>query len=119
MRNREASHALLEYFTGSSTTFDPPCSIFQRNFNTIVELGSGQSVASLHLASQLDMDSTVVLTDLPNVVPLMDQSVATWREGQEDTTSHTMVEPLAWGTDIRHLEKYGQLSHIICCDLVR
>jgi hypothetical protein len=64
------------------------------------------------------MDSTVVLTDLPNVVPLMQQSVKTWREKQEDATSHTTVEPLAWGTDIGGLEKYGQLSHIICCDLV-
>jgi hypothetical protein len=114
----EASHALIEYFTAQSTTFNPPCSIFEKGRNTIVELGSGQSVASLHLAAQLRKDDTLVLTDLPNVVPLMQQSIDTWSETRTEGTMLPVAEPLGWGTDIEHLEKYGQLSHVICCDLV-
>lgn len=115
---REASHALLEYFTPSSTIFSPPCSIFaSETTNTIVELGSGQSVASLHLAESLDMGDTLVLTDLPNVVPLMDQSIETWKQSHAEAVL-PVAEPLGWGTDIKHLKKYGQISHVICCDLV-
>ena len=115
---REASHALLEYFTPSSTLFNPPCSIFNNaKKNTIIELGSGQSVASLHLAAQLDKADTLVLTDLPNVVPLMQQSIDTWKQTHHDGAS-PVAEPLGWGTDIEHLEKYGEISHVVCCDLV-
>lgn len=83
-----------------------------------MELGSGQSVASLHLAAQLDKEDTLVLTDLPNVVPLMQQSIDTWSETREDGTCLPVAEPLGWGSSISHLKKYGPLSHIICCDLV-
>ena len=83
-----------------------------------MELGSGQSVASLHLAAQLDSRDTLVLTDLPNVVPLMQQSIDTWSETRGDDTCLPVAEPLGWGSSISHLEKYGPLSHIICCDLV-
>jgi hypothetical protein len=115
---REASHALLEYFTPSSTFFNTPCSIFNRTgTNTIIELGSGQSVASLHLAESLDKGDTLVLTDLPNVVPLMQQSIDTWKQDHREAVL-PVAEPLGWGTDIEHLKKYGQISHVICCDLV-
>ena len=118
LMGREASHALLEYFTPSSTTFNPPCSIFNKaEKNTIIELGSGQSVASLHLAAQLDKDDTLVLTDLPNVVPLMQQSIDTWNQTHKDGVL-PVAEPLGWGTDIDHLKKYGEISHVVCCDLV-
>jgi formate dehydrogenase maturation protein FdhE len=116
--SREASHALIEYFTASSTIFNPACSIFKNKGNRIVELGSGQSVASLHLAAQLDREDTLVLTDLPNVVPLMQQSIGTWRESRGNETCLPVAEPLGWGSSIDHLGKYGQLTHIICCDLV-
>jgi hypothetical protein len=118
LMGREASHALLEYFTPSSTTFNPACSIFNNaKKNTIIELGSGQSVASLHLAAQLDKDDTLVLTDLPNVVPLMQQSIDTWNQTHKDGVL-PVAEPLGWGTDIDHLKKYGEISHVVCCDLV-
>jgi len=115
---REASHALLEYFTPSSTIFNPPCSIFDKaEKHTIIELGSGQSVASLHLAAQLDKDDTLVLTDLPNVVPLMQQSIDTWSQTNKEGVL-PVAEPLGWGTDIDHLKKYGEITHVVCCDLV-
>jgi hypothetical protein len=115
--SREASHALLEYFTPSSSVFNPPCSIFNAtNKNTIIELGSGQSVASLHLAAQLDKGDTLVLTDLPNVVPLMQQSINTWKQTHTEGVL-PVAEPLGWGTDIEHLKKYGEITHVVCCDL--
>lgn len=133
----------MEYFTASSSTFTPSCSIFtppdashaeakRRRRNNIIELGSGQSVASLHLASQLHQEDRLVLTDLPNVVPLMQQSVGTWAEqrrrqqeqehgaarDEEPKGTMPVVEPMAWGEDISHLDKYGGFTHIVCCDLV-
>lgn len=118
LSGREASHALLEYFTPTSTLFNPPCSIFATNAGkrTIVELGSGQSVASLHLAASLNKDDTLVLTDLPNVVSLMQQSIDTWKQTHQEGVI-PVAEPLGWGTDIDHLKKYGEISHVVCCDL--
>ncbi len=80
-----------------------------------MELGSGQSVASLHLASHLDKDTTLVLTDLPEVVPLCEQSLAVKRM---NLAPDIIVAPLAWGSSSSHLAQYRPLTHIILCDLV-
>ncbi len=104
--------------SSSAYIFDPPCSLFShldaygsesRSASsiasdasaaiTILELGSGQSVASLHLIEQLEQMSrsrkgmdrtqrespssktmTVYLTDLESVTPLCQTNVARWRK---------------------------------------
>lgn len=124
----EASGPLLAYLTPAGGVagfepFDPPCSLFQsREPHRVLELGSGQALASLHLAARLRPHDTVVLTDLPNVVPLCQASIDTWaREGEGAAGEHARVvaQPLAWGESAANLAPLGPFTHILMCDLVR
>ncbi|CDR99685.1 hypothetical protein, partial [Sporisorium scitamineum] len=100
----EAAYLLARYLRPAvqhpdELEFDPPCSLFEPASSkqplTIVELGSGAGYGSLHLARQLlqhaqctksqPAKATLVLTDLENVVPLMERNVA--RAGYQQTTS--------------------------------
>ncbi|WWC71520.1 uncharacterized protein I206_105478 [Kwoniella pini CBS 10737] len=115
----EATRPLLEYFTPSHC-FDPPCSLFLPESlkpHRIVELGSGQSVASLHLAGYLDQNDLIVTTDLPEVIPLCEQSIAAWNP-PSTTHARVIAQPLAWGENPSHLFKYGPFTHILMCDLI-
>ncbi|PWN54384.1 hypothetical protein IE53DRAFT_308409 [Violaceomyces palustris] len=142
--------------------FDPPCSIFSgenRGSVVAVELGSGAGFAGLHLARQLKLllgennqtssslheRDKVILTDLPNVVPLLERN--TRRAGFDPTDRGTnsspsnrrvavTVRPASWGNQkeaqdiLKELSKQefppsgsrpykrNPLSHIICSDLV-
>ncbi|WRT68454.1 uncharacterized protein IL334_005430 [Kwoniella shivajii] len=98
----EATRPLLEYFT-PSTQFEPPCSLFQEDqVYRILELGSGQSVASLHLADYLKEEDLVVTTDLPEVMPLCEQSIADWAPSNSKH-GRVIAQPLAWGDTSRTL----------------
>ncbi|OCF37977.1 hypothetical protein I317_03938 [Kwoniella heveanensis CBS 569] len=108
----EATRPLLEYFSPSNK-FDPPCSLLSNGEKKVIELGSGQSVASLHLAKQLQRDDLVVLTDLPEVVPLCEQAIQ-----RNDSTAQVIAQPLAWGEDAAHLRQFGPFTHVLMCDLV-
>lgn len=122
----EASGPLLAYLTpppvGQPGLGNPPCSLFtSKSPNRVLELGSGQALASLHLAARLPPSDTIVLTDLPNVVPLCQQSVETWKasgEGKGKEHAQVVVQPLAWGDDAGHLAEFGPFTHIVMCDLV-
>lgn len=116
MRCREASGALIEYFT-PGTTFDPPCSLMDERAKRVVELGSGRALASLHLAEQLRPDDRLVLTDLPNVVPLCEQRLQDWHR-TSPWGAEVHVKPLAWGEDASEVVALGPFTHIILCDLV-
>lgn len=108
--------------------FDPPCSLFSpspSSSHRILELGSGQALASLHLAARLPARDTVVLTDLPNVIPLCQASIDTWaRDGEgravegAEGPAKVVALPLAWGESAAHLAPYGPFTHILMCDLV-
>lgn len=131
----EASAGLLAYLTPGGPGV-PACSLFASASGAspespesaetaparILELGSGQALASLHLAARLPARDTVVLTDLPNVVPLCNQSVEVWRtEGEGNRGgehARVVVQPLAWGEDASHLRAYGPFTHLLLCDLV-
>ncbi|CAE6535047.1 unnamed protein product [Rhizoctonia solani] len=117
--------------------FDPPCSLFRADTNlTVVEVGSGTGYAGMYLAQQLNSfrqrhgaqtnlpaSDAVILTDLPNVVPLLDKGL------QEHVGSFGQVEvqaqALAWG-DIDHAaalarrlgETGRSITHVLCSDLV-
>ncbi|WVF72849.1 hypothetical protein IAT40_007667 [Kwoniella sp. CBS 6097] len=93
--------------------FDPPCSLFvQEEKKRVIELGSGQSVASLHLAKRLGKNDLIVLTDLPEVVPLCEQAVQ-----RNDTFCKVIAQPLAWGEDASHLRQFAPFTHVLMCDL--
>lgn len=113
---REATVPLIDYLTPGAA-YDPPCPVYGPGPRRIIELGSGQSLPSLHMASHLDEDDTVILTDLPQVIELCQQSIDSWRKTHENGARVT-AQPLAWGEDSSHLRKYGPFTHILMCDLV-
>ena len=82
---------------------------------TVVELGAGTGAAGLALAAA-HPHARVVLTDLPEVCPLL----------QTNTRDYPGVEvrPLAWGSAVQAQALRDELglipiSHVICSDLVR
>lgn len=108
---------MLDYFTPSQA-YEPPCSFFASSGpHRVVELGSGQSVASLHLATHLTPQDIIVLTDLPAVIPLCEKCIDSWRPPK--CHAKVVARPLAWGQTTFHLrEEFGPISHVIMCDLV-
>lgn len=152
----EAAYLLARYLRPAielpdELEFDPPCSLFEATSSqqkqplTIVELGSGAGYGSLHLAHQLlqharstessSPKTRLVLTDLENVVPLMQRNVAL--AGYQQATQHleVSVRSLAWGNDAhataliselctaysasgRNEARPNPLTHILCSDLV-
>jgi hypothetical protein len=116
IERREATVPLIDYLTPGAA-YDPPCPIYGPGPRRIIELGSGQSLPSLHMASHLDEDDSVILTDLPQVIELCQQSIDSWRKTHENG-ARVIAQPLAWGEDSSHLRKYGPFTHILMCDLV-
>ncbi|GAC94085.1 hypothetical protein PHSY_001654 [Pseudozyma hubeiensis SY62] len=143
----EAAYLLARYLRpdghrSDQIQFDPPCSLFDTSSSnplTIVELGSGAGYGSLHLARQLlqfaqgvdgpkPPQAKLVLTDLENVVPLMQRNVA--RAGYQQATDFldVRVRSLAWGDESHATDlvaSFGSakasqnpISHILCSDLV-
>ncbi|ELU38337.1 putative methyltransferase domain-containing protein [Rhizoctonia solani AG-1 IA] len=120
----------------SSIEFDPPCSLFRADTNlTVVEVGSGTGYGGIHLAQQLSLfrrrhdvhtdlsvQDTVILTDLPSVVPLLYKGL------EEHTGAFGQVQvqarALAWG-DVGHAKELARIlgelgrsvTHILCSDL--
>ncbi|WWC90659.1 uncharacterized protein L201_005595 [Kwoniella dendrophila CBS 6074] len=112
----EATRPLLEYFTPSEQ-FEPPCSLLGTDETCrIIELGSGQSVASLHLAEYLKKNDLIITTDLPEVVPLCEKSIYSWNPPSSEH-AQVVAQPLAWGGDQAHLAQYQPFTHILMCDL--
>ncbi|CUA68613.1 hypothetical protein RSOLAG22IIIB_07988 [Rhizoctonia solani] len=114
--------------------FDPPCSLFRADTNlTVVEVGSGTGYAGMHLAQQIslfrhrgvrpDASDAVILTDLSNVVPLLNKGLEEHAEscGSVDV----QAQALAWG-DVDHAaalarrlgESGRSITHVLCSDLV-
>ncbi|TFK27771.1 hypothetical protein FA15DRAFT_635042 [Coprinopsis marcescibilis] len=116
----EAAYAMTTYLNPTSSwSFDPP-PFFKdkpRPF-AILELGSGIGVVAAHVARILDRDDLFIATDLPEVCPLLEQTLSS-------DSSQIVVRPLAWG-NAHHahellntvLSDRPQLTHIICSDLV-
>ncbi|KAL7414523.1 putative methyltransferase-domain-containing protein [Mrakia frigida] len=150
----EASYLLEQYLQppgSSSFVFDPPCSIFPppnpptssitspwpsisspfassslSTFppQTIIELGAGTGFTSLNLASLLRPEDIIVLTDLDEVVPLMEERTACRSSDSLDGQGgQVLVRGLAWGEgreDQLSLPegREGKITHLICSDLV-
>jgi len=112
----EAGRPLIEYFTPGNS-YQPPCSLFGHGPHRVIELGSGQALSSLYLASQLEKGDSVILSDLPNVVPLCENAVERWKSRLSDR-AEVMVVPLAWGQSVDHLRYLFPFTHVLVCDLV-
>jgi len=115
----EATRPLVQYFTPTAqAAYDPPCPVFEHaSPRRIVELGSGQGLASLHLASFLDKTDNLVLTDLENVIPLCQLSIDNWR-GTRDDVPAVQAQAMGWGDDSSRVRSLGPFDFILMCDLV-
>ena len=132
--------------------FDPPCPLFTPSSSSssssrpyrskrIIELGSGQSVASLNLAQYLSSEDEMVLTDLPEVVPLCRRNIERYisqrtsrrpgeqrevgtgdlgtKEGEEQSGARLTAAPLPWGGTLEGVPDWARRpTHILLCDLV-
>lgn len=135
----EAAYLLTRYLShDSDLVFDPPCSIFdgtKTHGHTILELGAGVGVVGIHLALELSkaraslqqnveqpMKDIVVLTDLENVLDLLERNVKRANLVQKGDIS-VFVRALPWGSNTHANKIQQELSprnptHIICSDLV-
>jgi hypothetical protein len=131
--SREAAQLLVDYIElqdDDTREFDPPCSLASssKSSYTVIELGSGTGYVGLKIVKGLRgrgrSNDLMVLTDLPDVCPLLERNLAISR--QKYGIANTMVAPLSWGnyeqavTLLKHPQISGgrNVTHIVCSDLV-
>ncbi|EJU05108.1 hypothetical protein DACRYDRAFT_104992 [Dacryopinax primogenitus] len=136
----EASHVLGIYLQPPddlTVLFDPPCPLKGGEGaanNVILELGAGTGVVGLQIARLLPHTATIFLTDLPEVLPLLEQNAARVRAWAN--AAQIDVLPLEWGKKsdaasaanrVMELPPCAgsngemikrRLTHIVCSDLV-
>ncbi|KAG9013895.1 hypothetical protein FRB95_011810 [Tulasnella sp. JGI-2019a] len=121
--------------------YDPPCSLQIQvdDANSqpltainprqvIVELGSGTGYVGLELARNSPARNLIILTDLPEVCPLLERNRANMMQATDQTWNGAEVQvwPLPWGSggDAEELSLMvnrsigNGITHIICSDLV-
>ena len=137
---------MVEFFDLPAAQVDPRCSILASDMLevTVIELGSGTGYVGLKLSERLFnrlRRHLVILTDLPDVCPLLRENLAKLQEKQArsscDTHRSVVVSPLSWGNADETLQLWSsclavassgpqqgqlhagrKLTHIICSDLV-
>lgn len=104
----EASLLLYRYLQppppDAPPLFDPPCSLFEARPDgrprTALELGSGIGFSALQLSTFLPAGDLVVMTDLPEVVELMEERRDDFcaRRPSQAGGADVWVRPLAWSS---------------------
>lgn len=134
--HREAAYLLNTYIQSPrDLLFDPALldeDVCARPLN-ILELGSGTGIVSATLAQQLtEHDATLVVTDLPEVCPLLEKNLR--QHICRMSGPKVLVRPLTWGNQQEALNISTELgwhlpsspttsssqflTHVICSDLV-
>jgi len=126
----EAAYAMKTYLNPSAEfTFDPPFLSYTGPLR-ILELGSGIGIVAAQLAEQLTgEDDLMIVTDLPEVCPLLERNLQTHGVAHRaGPLPNILVRPLSWGNLKHALSIHTELSdmspshcpltHIICSDLV-
>lgn len=132
----EAAPYLALYLTPPSYSlphkarFSPPCSLFFDGATApvILELGSGNGFLALdHLCRLLPNESTIVLSDLAEVLPLLEENVVAASEsGNIPALVDVNVRAVQWGLREHVVQCKAALlrdgkksiTHILCSDLV-
>ncbi|KAJ3778089.1 putative methyltransferase-domain-containing protein [Lentinula raphanica] len=132
----EAAYILKIYLDPPvNLSFDPPSPYEIRSSESIraIELGSGSGMIGISIAPCLKshLHDLLVLTDLPEVCPLLESNVKD-AFGDSGSSLHDLihVRPLAWG-NVEHVQNIesdlmagqyscgmGPFTHILCSDLV-
>ncbi|KAI0067294.1 hypothetical protein BV25DRAFT_1089823 [Artomyces pyxidatus] len=130
----EAAYTMSFYLDSHSMhEFDPPSTFFSRRTVNVIELGSGTGIVGIMLAEKLmtagRLHDCVVLTDLPEVCPLLEKNL---KIHFNQSVANAVSRPLSWG-NVEHALRIGYelgacfsesarpsrpLTHIICSDLV-
>ncbi|KAI0052248.1 hypothetical protein FA95DRAFT_1376095 [Auriscalpium vulgare] len=131
----EAAYLMLLYLNPAPAyEFSPPPFLLDyASPITAIELGAGTGIVGLALAERLAVlgrqGDGVVLTDLPEVCPLLEENSRLHGEKAAVRGAEVVVKPLAWGSQ-EHAEamadgmRFGEhegarpLTHIVCSDLV-
>ena len=109
-----ASFILGEYI---STTIEFSPSLSSSPLN-ILELGSGTGLASIYLSAFLEtsqIHSSITTTDLPSLLPLLEQNVAANRHESKFSTLTPSI--LSWGVDDGNFSP-DSFDYIIGADIV-
>ena len=113
-----AAARLIEGYlsSGAAGPFEPANPLLQPAARTILELGSGTGFLARRLAERLRADQRLIVTDLPDVCPLLERNLAT-----ETSRDRVLVRPLPWGdsTALAAIAgECGPIDLVICADLV-
>ncbi|KZT29727.1 hypothetical protein NEOLEDRAFT_1153644 [Neolentinus lepideus HHB14362 ss-1] len=131
----EAAYLMLSYMEGSPKhEFDPPFLAQNNRQNVVLELGSGTGILGVKLAQVLSPNDLVILTDLPDVCPLLRETIEkhNHRDAPNPTSAGLMVRALPWGSSnhasriasdlglsfVNGVDYPRHLTRIICSDLV-
>ncbi|KAJ7158574.1 putative methyltransferase-domain-containing protein [Mycena filopes] len=122
----KAAYALNTYIKPPPEhVFDPLFLSGHDHFpRVILELGSGSGIVAATLAPLLRSADVLLVTDLPEVCPLLEQNLQPHLDRAGGP--NILVRPLAWG-DSAHAQNIAEelsllpaphLTHILCSDLV-
>ncbi|KJA16427.1 hypothetical protein HYPSUDRAFT_193151 [Hypholoma sublateritium FD-334 SS-4] len=123
----EASYAMILYIQPpQNIEFDPPFINTDRTCTStkysMLELGSGTGLVASTLLKLLDpARDHIIVTDLPEVCPLLEANLRPVSlHADVSRSSAVTIMPLSWGNyyDVLNLPKLTSLTHIICSDLV-
>jgi hypothetical protein len=128
----EAAYVLQKYVTvNGDIEFEPPFPLLvqsSQESQSVLELGAGAGVTGIHLARVLKQadssckQATVILTDLANVLPLLQRNLM---RCSSDVQQSVKIRALPWGSG-QHADVILQeqedarspVKHILCSDLV-
>ncbi|KAJ7170806.1 putative methyltransferase-domain-containing protein [Mycena crocata] len=118
----EAAYALNSYIKPpAGYVFDPPLFPDARKQLKTIELGSGSGIVAATMAAMLHCTDIMVVTDLPEVCPLLEHNL------QPHLGGSILVRPLSWGNsqhavniaeELSKLSGSPHITHILCSDLV-
>ncbi|KAI7860295.1 putative methyltransferase-domain-containing protein [Circinella umbellata] len=105
-----------EYFRNNSTSYSIPTKPYR-----ILELGAGTGYVGIWLAKMLRKPCEVIITDLEQILPLIQDNVnAHYEPVVEDDSATVRVERLHWGNskDTANILRDGPIDLIVISDCV-
>lgn len=116
-RTWEAARLIEGYLSsGSDAAFEPANPLTLPEVRAILELGSGTGFLAARLAPNLRLHQRLIVTDLPDVCPLLERNVAA-----SPSRDRLLVRPLPWGDRAALdaiVDECGPIDLVICADLV-
>ncbi|CAO0789443.1 unnamed protein product [Mucor circinelloides] len=115
----EPSNPIPEIYYKNNTATDNDALSDDKPFR-ILELGAGTGYVGIALAQQLRRPVQLYITDLEQVVPLIQENVNLHYANNDDNAAEIIVDRLHWGNheDARKLVDQGRFDLVIVSDCV-